>query len=211
MENTDISVARTIFDSAYQDGTAPWVIGEPQPALVELERGGAIRGDVLDVGCGSGEHTIHLTRLGYRVLGVDFSAPAVDTARANADGQGVPARFEVADALRLDGPPRYDTIVDSALFHVFGAEDRLRYAHSLHNACRPGGVVHILALSEDGPGLGPQVSDTMIREAFGDGWLLEDLRPSEYRAMVSPEHAAQIGLAEGPTDFPAWLARARRL
>lgn len=207
----DTSVARGTFDSAYETGTPPWVIGEPQPTIVALERAGAIRGSVLDVGCGSGEHTILLAGLGYRALGVDFSPAAVDTARTNAAQHGVTARFEVADALRLGGPPRYDTVVDSALFHVFGVDDQRAYARSLREACRPGAVAHVLALSEDGPGLGPQVSDTMIRQAFADGWLLEDLRPSVYRAVVGPEHAARLGLAEGVDDFPAWLARARRL
>jgi 2-polyprenyl-3-methyl-5-hydroxy-6-metoxy-1,4-benzoquinol methylase len=72
------------FDNAYKTGTAPWVIGEPQPAIVELERAGWISSKVLDVGCGTGEHTILLTRLGYRVLGIDFSPHAVEQARANA-------------------------------------------------------------------------------------------------------------------------------
>ena len=89
------------FDDAYKTQTAPWVIGEPQPAIVDLERSGLIRGKVLDVGCGTGEHTILLTRLGYDVLGVDAAPTAVEQARANAAEKGVDARFEVADAMNL--------------------------------------------------------------------------------------------------------------
>ena len=43
------------FDEFYRTSTPPWVIGEPQPAIVELERAGLIRGKVLDVGCGTGD------------------------------------------------------------------------------------------------------------------------------------------------------------
>ena len=71
----DTTPAISRFDEFYKTTTPPWVIGEPQPAIVELEKIGLIRGKVLDVGCGTGEHTILLTRLGYDVLGIDF-APA---------------------------------------------------------------------------------------------------------------------------------------
>src|SRR5882757_6989626 len=55
---------RERFNEAYENRTAPWVIGEPQPAIVGLEQTGVLRGRMLDAGCGLGEHTILLTRLG---------------------------------------------------------------------------------------------------------------------------------------------------
>src|SRR5215218_3801795 len=206
----DQTPALSRFDEFYRTTTPPWVIGEPQPAVVELERAGLIRGAVLDVGCGTGEHTILLTRLGYDVLGIDFAPEAIEQARRNAEGVG--ARFEVADALNLRDQPGYDTIVDSALFHIFDDGDRPRYVASLHNACRPGGLVHVLALSDAGRGFGPQVSGETIRDAFGDGWDLESLEPTTYRGVVTEVHAQQIGLPVGTrVDEPAWLARARRI
>jgi SAM-dependent methyltransferase len=200
------------FDDAYKSRTAPWVIGEPQPAIVELQRAGFIRNKVLDVGCGTGEHTILLTRLGYDVLGVDFSPHAIEQARANAAGKGVDARFEVADAMDLGDEPLYTTIVDSALFHIFDDSDRQKYVRSLHGATRPGGLVHVLALSDAGRGFGPQVSETDIREAFAEGWALEGLDTTTYRGVVQEGQADAIGLPVGTlVDEPAWLARARRL
>jgi SAM-dependent methyltransferase len=200
------------FDDAYKSRTAPWVIGEPQPAIVELQRAGRIHSRVLDIGCGTGEHTIMLTRLGYEVLGIDFAPQAVEQARANAAEKGVDARFEVADAMNLGAEPGYQTIVDSALFHIFDDADRVRYVSSLHTALRPGGLVHVLALSDAGRGFGPQVSETQIREAFGDGWALEALDTTTYRGVVQEAQADAIGLPVGArVDEPAWLARARRL
>jgi len=213
MSSTEETIpSRALFDEAYASRTAPWVIGEPQPVIVSLERDGWIGGRVLDPGCGTGEHTIHLARLGYDVRGIDFSEHAVEQARANAAARGVAARFEVADALQLGHDPSYDTVVDSALFHIFGAVGRDRYVRSLRRACRPGGTVHVLALSDTGPGFGPQISDTAIQEAFGDGWDLQDLRPSWYRGVVvRNDHAAALGRPLGDlVDLPAWLARARR-
>jgi SAM-dependent methyltransferase len=193
------------------------MIGEPQPAIVTLERQGWIRGKVLDVGCGSGEHTIYLTARGYDVHGLDSSPRAVEQARANAAAHHVAARFGVADALAFsDHPtddPTYDTVIDSALFHIFGASDRTRYVRSLHRACRPGALVHVLALADTGPGFGPRISDTAIREAFTQQWVLEDLRPAQYRAViVRDEHAVALNRRIGEfVDLPAWLARARRV
>ncbi len=199
------------FDDAYKSHTAPWVIGEPQPAVIELERSGLISGKVLDIGCGAGEHTILLTRLGYDVLGVDAAPTAIDQARANAAAKGVDARFAVADAMNLGDEQRYDTIVDSALFHIFDDTDRARYVASLHAALRPGGVVHVLALSDKGRGFGPEVSDAVIRDAFADGWVLEALDETTYRGVVHEPHVEMTGLPAGTVvNEPAWLARARR-
>ena len=200
------------FDDAYKSRTAPWVIGEPQPAIVELQRAGWIHSKVLDIGCGTGEHTILLTRLGYDVLGVDFSPHAVEQAQASAAQKGVDARFEVADAMNLGSDPGYQTVIDSALFHIFDDADRARYVSSLHAAVRPGGLVHVLALSDAGRGFGPQVSEADIRGAFGEGWVLEALDTTTYRGVVQEAQADAIGLPAGSrVDEPAWLARARRV
>jgi SAM-dependent methyltransferase len=154
-----------------------------------------------------------LTRLGYDVLGADYAPTAIERARANAAAKGVDARFEVADAMNLGGEPGYDTIVDSALFHVFGDDaDRARYVASLHRATRPGGVVHVLALSDTGRGFGPSVSEAVIRDAFGDGWVLEALDTTTYGGIVTETHSAALGIAVGTRiDEPAWLARVRRV
>ncbi|MFE9574896.1 class I SAM-dependent methyltransferase [Nocardia sp. NPDC006044] len=209
------------WNSAYDNDVAPWVIGEPQPAIVALERDGWIRGRVLDPGSGAGEHTILLTELGYDVLGIDLSSSAVGFARGNAAAHGVPAaKFEVADAIAFGAAadaPAFDTIVDSALFHVFGTEPepRAAYVRSLHALCKPGGLVNILALSDAGPGFGPQISDSVIRESFTDGWELEDIQSTYYRGRVTASALAQnpeLGVPEGDSiDVIAWLARIRRV
>ncbi|MFC8044606.1 class I SAM-dependent methyltransferase [Nocardia sp. NPDC057353] len=209
------------WNSVYDDDTAPWVIGRPQPAVVELERAGGFTGRVLDVGCGAGEHTVLLTARGHDVLGVDFAPSAVGYARRTAAARGVPeARFAVADALTLGADPHftgvYDTVLDSALFHIWGTEPELRarYVRSLHGALRPGGVLRLLALSDAEPGFGPRISADTIRGAFTDGWDLNSLEPARYLGRVTPAVADNVaGLAvtpEGLIDAAAWIAEIRR-
>lgn len=207
----DLTPTISRFDYFYKNQTPPWVIGEPQQAIVELERAGLITGRVLDVGCGTGEHTILLAAANYDVLGVDGAPTAVEQARRNAKAQGVNARFEVADALKLGSSPTYDTIVDSALFHIFDDRDRAAYVRSLYGATHPGSVVHVLALSDAGRGFGPEVSEATIRDAFGAGWDVESLATTTYRGMVTEVHAETLGLDVGTVvDEPAWLLRVRR-
>lgn len=202
-----ISPRLTAFDDSYVNGTAPWVIGEPQPAIVALVHDGWVRGSVLDIGCGAGEHTIMLTRLGYDVLGIDFAPHAVEFARANASRHGVDARFEVADAMDLRGR-RFDTVLDSALFHIFDADDRTRYVESLRGACADGGRVAVLALSDSGRGFGPSVTEADIRGAFADGWEIEALDTVTYGGIVGEAHSEALGLPAGTrVNEPAWLAR----
>ncbi len=227
MHSEGMTQTAEFWNTVYDNDTAPWVIGEPQPAIVALEREGRISGRVLDPGTGAGEHTIMLTRLGYDVLGVDLSPSAVAYARRNAVEKGVAAaRFQVADAVRPGREPAaaaelgvFDTIVDSALFHIFGTEPETRadYVRALHTLAKPGGYVHVLALSTAEPGIGPRISDTVIRESFGAGWELEDLQPSSYRGRVTGLVAAEVEnldlnpAADGIIDTAAWLARIRRL
>ncbi|MGW0179645.1 class I SAM-dependent methyltransferase [Nocardia sp. NPDC003345] len=212
-----------VWNSAYDNDTAPWIIGEPQPAILALERAGLIGGRVLDPGTGAGEHTIALTALGYDVLGLDLSPSAIAYARRNAAAKGVPeARFEVADMV---APPEsgtgslgvFDTVVDSALFHVFleDADARAAYVRTLGVLCAAGGRVHILALSDAEPGFGPRIGADLIRDAFaGPGWEIEDLRPDHYYGRITDavaDRADELSAdATGKVELAAWLARIRR-
>ena len=211
----DQTPALSTFESFYQHQSPPWVIDEPQPAIVALADAGLIQGRVLDVGCGTGEHTIYLTRLGHDVLGVDGAPTAIDIARRHAAERGVQARFVVGDAFDLsaihsDGP-LFDTVLDSALFHVFDDADRQRYVHSLGRVIRRGGLVHVLALSDAGRGFGPAVTARELLDAFGAGWSVEDLTATTYRGLVTEVHAEALGEAIGTrVDEPAHLLRVRR-
>jgi SAM-dependent methyltransferase len=59
---------------------------------------------VLDIGCGAGIDLARFARGGAAVTGIDLAASAVDLARTNFAQQGLPGRFEVADAEQLPFP-----------------------------------------------------------------------------------------------------------
>ncbi|GHC81327.1 class I SAM-dependent methyltransferase [Streptomyces violaceochromogenes] len=61
-------------------------------------------GSVLDVGCGTGGVTRAVARRAGHCVGVDISGPMIETARAHAEREGVPASFIQADARSIQGP-----------------------------------------------------------------------------------------------------------
>ena len=144
---------RTVeFDAAY-DGTPPWDIGHPQPAFSALVQSGVVVGRVLDIGCGTGEHTLMVAELGLDVTGIDSSPKAIERAEQKARERDLAPRLLVGDALELEARhERYDTVLDCGLFHVFDDRDRARFVRSLFSAVVPGGRYCMLCFSDEEPG-----------------------------------------------------------
>lgn len=193
------------WDAAYAASTPPpWDLGRPQPAFVRLAGEGLLTGQVLDVGCGTGEQTLLAASSGADALGVDVSPLALDQARGKAAARGVKARFEVADALSLeDLGLSFDTVIDSGLFHVFDDDDRARYVASLASVLRSGGHLYLMCFSDRQPGeFGPRrVTQDELRAAFGAGWTI--------LAIQADTFAINPGIFPATTAL-AWLATIAR-
>jgi SAM-dependent methyltransferase len=175
------------FEELYRQGTAPWDIGRPQPEVVRLAEEGGLVGDVLDVGCGTGENALHLAGLGRPVVGVDASPLAIERARAKAAERGLAADFLVADALDLARlRRRFETVLDCGLFHVLRPEDRRRYAHSLCEVLSPGSTLQLLCFSdEEPPGPGPcRIAEADIGEAFRSLLVLSCIRAGRFETIA---------------------------
>src|SRR6185369_14133666 len=119
-----------MFDSAYRGEAAemglgnrpPWSIGEPQPEIAALIAAGRFHGDVLDAGCGE----------------------AAKRGLTNA-------AFEVADISSFTGyDGRFNTIVDSTLFHSMPVELRDGYQQSIVRAAAPGASYFVLVFDKAG-------------------------------------------------------------
>lgn len=175
----------SFFNEAYQ-GVPPWDIGRPQKEFVKLAESGQVDGDVIDVGCGTGENAMLFAARGNRVLGVDSAPIAIEKARAKASQRVSKAEFIVADALHLgELHRRFDVAIDSGLFHVFSDRDRAMFVESIGAVLRPKGSYYMLCFSDREPkgwGGPRRVSKVEILQSFSRGWRVNYVRPARFES-----------------------------
>jgi SAM-dependent methyltransferase len=191
------------FDSSYRAAAPPpWDIGRPQAAFVGLLEAGEVRGRVLDVGCGTGEHALMAAAAGFVAMGVDAAPTAIERAREKAAERALDVRFEVADALDMSGlGTQFDTVLDCGLFHVFDDDDRARFVPSLGGVVVPAGRYFMLCFSDKQRGdWGPRrVGQDELRRSFADGWRVDSIEETVLELTINPEGAK------------AWLASFTRV
>lgn len=186
-----------MFESAYRGeapemagAKPPWSIGEPQPELATLIEQGKIRGEVLDAGCGEAAISLYLAERGFTTVGLDQSPTAIELAKAEAAQRGLTnASFEVADISDFGGfDGRFDTIVDSTLFHSMPVELREGYQQSIVRAAAPGASYFVLVFDRAGMPDGPAnpVTEDELREVVSKYWTIDEVKPARIHG-VFPE------------------------
>jgi hypothetical protein len=123
-----------------------------------------IRGRVLDVGCGAGEHVLLAAQLGLDVTGL------------------------VCGDVRHLGQlgAFFDTVLDCELFHALTGPDRHAYVAGLRAVLRPGGRYFMLCYRNAQRDVPHRVRREDIRAAFADGWQVDAIDPVTIETNIHP-------------------------
>lgn len=188
------------WEAAYAE-TPPWDIGRPQAPFTALADAGLLRGAVLDLGCGTGEHALLAAAMGLRATGVDLAPTAIARAREKARQRALEARFLVHDALAVDTlGETFDVVVDCGFFHVLPDSARDELVDVLDRVMAPGATYVMLCFSDRVPGsAGPRrIHREEIRSVFGERFSVDSIEESQIEATFLD------------VPVPAWLATITR-
>jgi 2-polyprenyl-3-methyl-5-hydroxy-6-metoxy-1,4-benzoquinol methylase len=66
---------------------------------------------ILDIGCGTGRHSIELSRRGHTIIGIDLSESLLRRAKEKASEQNLPIDFQKHDARKLPFSNEFDLVI----------------------------------------------------------------------------------------------------
>lgn len=161
-------------------------------ALLELEAGARL----LDLGCGTGRHSIELARRGFQVTGVDLSAQMLMQAVAKARAAAAAVEWVHADATTYVARAPVDAVLclcGSAFTMVDLAADPLSHDRAIlanvHASLRPGGL--FVLTTPNGYRRIRQVTDAEIAAGSFDPVTMVQYREDDFT----------IGGATGPMRY----------
>ena len=126
-------------------GTTLQIVGETLAEAADVRAGEA----VLDVAAGNGNATLAAARRFADVTSTDYVGALLDKGRARAVAEGLPVRFQVADAEDLPfADANFDVVLST--FGVMFTPDHRRSAGELLRVLRPGGRIGMANWTPEG-------------------------------------------------------------
>ncbi|MFZ2989247.1 methyltransferase domain-containing protein [Ideonella sp.] len=130
------------WQARFESQQTGWDRGACSPQLLAHLDSGALQPCRIAVpGCGSGWEVAELARRGFEVVGIDYTAAAVERAREHCRSVGVDARIIQADVLAWQPDQAFDAIYEQTCLCALHPDHWFSYAGRLSAWLRPGGVL----------------------------------------------------------------------
>ncbi len=181
------------YQLMYRVGFTPWErageLGSEQ--LWRLLDKEPRTGRALDIGCGTGGHTLELAERGWEAVGIDNVQRALGKARSRLGAESV--TFVDGDVTRLadhvQGP--FSFFLDIGCFHGLTAEQRTALGSAATKVADDDASMLMMAFGKTkGPVLPGGVSQAEIEEAFPN-WRIDHVEPALVDGMPKPIQAAK--------------------
>ena len=171
---------------ADKDFSPTWRIDDVvEPVIRASEDGWLPAGaSVLDIGCGLGHIAAWLAERDYDVVGVDFSAAAVERAR-ELHAATPRLAFEVVDVTQPGAlPMQFDSLIDRGCLHGIRRRNWEAYADNVRAWAKPGAAFLLLAHCLHHP---VEQLTVEVRDLLTPAFELIDVAPTSMAATTEDE------------------------
>ena len=120
----------------------------------------------LDIGCGVGQVTKYLNRVGYNAVGIDISNTAINYCKMLWGSQNIGLRFLCRDSIYFVDNNKYDLIVDFHHLSHIQEPDIFQYRASINDLLKNDGRLIVAAFSRD--------DDCCHGRKFRDSYFVSD-------------------------------------
>jgi SAM-dependent methyltransferase len=97
---------------------------------------------ILDVGCGTGEHLVHLAKRGYQVTGIDKSGSMIRIAEEKIRKHKLRAKVIVTDVLDFDLDEKFDACISmfAVINYIIKTDDIIKAFKNIRKHLKHGGL-----------------------------------------------------------------------
>jgi SAM-dependent methyltransferase len=184
------------YSIAYAVGFTPWerAARADLDSLARLfgreEHAHGGPGRALDLGCGSGAHTVTLAERGWKATGVDMVPKALQRARRRVAEHRVDVDIVRADVTELPLDvvgAGFDFFLDVGCFHGLTPTQRHAMGAAVNAIAAPGASLLLLAFKAGAaPRPLPRGVDQRDIEAAFPSWVVTDTEPASADGMPKP-------------------------
>jgi ubiquinone/menaquinone biosynthesis C-methylase UbiE len=154
-------LAKTYDELSFTQGTVQEV------DFIERELGESRNLRILDLGCGTGRHSVELSRRGYRIVGLDLSHDQLHHGAVKCRDQSVSLQLIQGDARRLCFRPAFDGVLmlcEGAFCLMETDQMNFQILRNVARVLKPSGLLIMTALNAlhalaggGEPGSGPEI------------------------------------------------------